>query len=118
MNRRTRVFVSGPMTGSGNPYANIYRGLDAAMALLDRGYAPYIPRLTAFLEAAQGPRPTDVWLDLDRAFLLTCDALVRLSGASPGADQEVIWARKAGIEVFYSLDSLCAGVPPTQEGVS
>lgn len=105
-NRRTRVYVAGPMTGSGNPYANIYRGLDVAVTLLDRGYAPYVPHLTCILEMTQGQRSRETWLGLDKAFLLTCDALVRLDGVSPGADDEVRWATEAGIPVYYSLDQL------------
>jgi hypothetical protein len=109
--RRTRIYCAGPMTGSGNPYANLYRGLEAGAVLLDKGYAPYIPHLTAILEMAKGARTRAVWLELDRAFLLTCDALLRLRGESPGAEKEVIWAREAKMEVYYSLDSLIASEP-------
>jgi hypothetical protein len=106
--RRTRVYVAGPMTGSGNPYANVWRGLDVAITLLDRGFAPYAPHLTSILEMTQGQRDRDVWLELDKAYLLVCDCLLRLDGVSPGADQEVAWARDAQIPVYYSLDSLLA----------
>lgn len=106
MKRRTRVYVAGPMTGSGNPYANIWRGLDVAMTLIDKGYAPYVPHLTCILEMTQGQRDREVWLGLDKAFLLTCDTLLRLNGVSPGADEEVGWAIEAGISVHYSLDML------------
>lgn len=106
--RRTRVYIAGPMLGSGNPYVNVARGLDIGILLFDRGYAPYIPHLTAVLEMAKGMRTRDEWLELDRAFLLTCDCLLRLDGVSPGADAEVVWAREAGITVHYSLDMLFA----------
>jgi len=96
------------MTGSGNPYSNIARGLDIGVLLLDRGYAPYIPHLTAILEMAKGMRDRDTWLELDRAFLLTCDALLRLDGVSPGADQELVWAVQANIPCYMSLDTLFA----------
>lgn len=104
--RRSRIYVAGPMTGSGNPYANIWRGLDVAMTLIDRGYAPYVPHLTCILEMTQGQRDRDTWLALDKAFLLTCDALLRLPGHSPGADEEVQWATDAGIPCHYSLEML------------
>lgn len=106
--RRTRVYIAGPMTGSGNPYANINDGLEIASYLLDRGFAPYCPHLTCILEMAKGMKPREVWLDFDKAYLLTCDALLRRPGVSPGADVEVQWAREAGIPVYYSLDSLFA----------
>lgn len=105
---RLRVYVAGPMLGSGNPYVNIHRGLEISMTILDRGMAPYIPHLTAILEMTQGERSRDTWLELDKAFLLACDAMLRLPGESPGADQEVVWAVAANIPVFMSLDTLFA----------
>lgn len=119
MTRRTRVYIAGPMTGSGNPYVNIHDGLQTAAVLIDRGYAPYIPHLTCFLEACIGGRDHRVWLDFDRAWLSTCDALLRRPGRSPGADQEERWAREMGIPIFYSLDSLFADVRtgPTQDDI-
>lgn len=104
--RRTRVYVASPMLGSGNPYGNIHRGLQVGTILMDRGYAPYLPQLTAMWEMSMGMRTRDEWLALDKAFLLACDCLLRLDGVSPGADQEVTWAREAGIPVHYSLDML------------
>ena len=105
---RLKVYVGGPMLGSGNPYGNIHRGLEVSLMILDRGMAPYIPHLTAILEMTQGERHRDTWLELDKAFLLACDAMLRLDGPSPGADQEVAWAVAAGIPVFLSLDTLFA----------
>lgn len=99
------------MLGSGNPYGNIHRGLDVGATLMERGYAPYLPQLTAVFEMAKGMRTRDEWLALDKAFLLACDCLLRLDGVSPGADQEVTWAREAGIPCFYSLDTLMASMP-------
>lgn len=106
--RRARVYVAGPMLGSGNPYVNIYKACEVGMRLLDAGLAPHIPHLNAQLEMSFGERPVSVWLDLDKAFLLACDALLRLEGKSPGADKEVAWAHEAHIPVFYSLDTLFA----------
>lgn len=114
LTRRTRVYVAGPMTGSGNPYSNIYDGLNVGIRLLDAGFAPYVPHLTCILEMTQGQRERDVWLSLDRAFLLTCEGLLRLPGTSPGADDEVRWAKDAGIPVFYSVGDLLATLPATQ----
>ncbi len=114
MKRRTRVYVSGPMLGSGNPYANIERGLNAAMALFDRGYAPYIPHLNAIMEMTKGLRGRDEWLELDKSFVLACDCLLRLDGVSPGADMEVAWAVAAGIPVHGSLDMVFCCEEPTR----
>jgi nucleoside 2-deoxyribosyltransferase len=108
MRPRLRVYVAGPMLGSGNPYVNVSRGLDVAVILLERGLAPYMPQLTAVLEMTKGMQERETWMELDRAYLVVCDAVLRLPGVSPGADQECDWAREQGIPVFYSLDTLFA----------
>jgi hypothetical protein len=112
--RRTRIYVAGPMTSSGNPYNNINRGISAATVLLDRGYAPYLPHLTCFWEAAVGTRNIATWLELDFAFLETCDAMLRLDGESHGADSEKAFALMHNIPVYHSLDTLCASEAPTR----
>jgi hypothetical protein len=43
--------------------------------------------------------------------LAHCDAVLRLPGASSGADQDVAIARERGIPVYLSVDDLPARVP-------
>jgi hypothetical protein len=37
------------------------------------------------------------------AWLAKCDCLLRLPGESKGADNEVFWAKKLGMPVYYSI---------------
>lgn len=109
MTRRTRVYIAGPITSSGDLLHNIRRALDAGSALLARGYAPYIPHLTCYWEiVANGEFSYEDWMSLDIEYLRTCDALLRLEGVSKGADREMAWAKAHGMPVYYSLDLLVA----------
>jgi hypothetical protein len=45
-------------------------------------------------------------LDYDLNWLAKCDAVLRLPGASSGADREVEYAQKLGIPVFYSIEEI------------
>ena len=106
MIRRTRVYLSGPIGGSGRLTLNVRRAIQVADELLSLGYAPYVPHLTSFWELVQGERPHEQWLALDKEFLRVCDVVLRLPGVSPGADQEEVWARELGIPVVRSIEAL------------
>ena len=114
---RTRVYVAGPIT-VGDVAANVQQAITAGLDLLNRGYAPFIPHLGHFAEPAatwdKNPKRYEEWLELDRSFIVTCDAILRLPGFSKGADREVKWAYEIGVPVFYSLSSLLDQVTPTQ----
>ena len=114
---RTRVYVAGPIT-VGDVAANVQQAITAGLDLLNRGYAPFIPHMSHFAEPAatwdKNPKRYEEWLELDRSFIVTCDAILRLPGFSKGADREVKWAYEIGVPVFYSLSSLLDQVTPTQ----
>jgi hypothetical protein len=116
MKRRTRVYVAGPITSSGNLLHNVRNALNAGTALLQRGYAPYVPHLTCYWEIfAQENFTYEDWIQLDLAYLQTCDALVRLPGVSSGADREVEVATARRIPVYFSLDTVIACEPAERE---
>jgi hypothetical protein len=52
------------------------------------------------------PRPYEFWLHLDNQFLPCCHALLRLEGASSGADKEVQLAASIAIPVFHTIDDV------------
>lgn len=119
MTRRTRVYVAGPITSSGNLLLNVRNALHVGTRLLKRGYAPYVPHLTCFWEiVAQEDFNYEDWLGLDFNYLSTCDAILRLPGASKGADREVELARERGLRVYLSEAVLCSEEPTTQTSVS
>ncbi len=83
------------------------KAIDAAEALLAMGHAPLVPHLNHFWHA-RSPQPDRVWLDLDLAWLEVADAVLRLPGASEGADEECRLAAKRGIPVYDAIE----GLPP------
>ena len=78
---------------------------EVADELADLGFAPYIPHSTHFWHLLF-PRPYEFWLELDNQFFPHCNALIRIPGASDGADKEVAYAQSLGIPVFASLQEL------------
>jgi len=102
--RMKRVYVAGPYS-QGDVAMNVRRAYEAASQLADAGFAPFVPHHTHFWQL-MFPRPYEEWLTLDLAFLPCCDAVLRLSGESVGADGEVREARSLGIPVFDDIDNL------------
>jgi UDP-N-acetylmuramoylalanine-D-glutamate ligase len=98
-----RVYVAGPYTG--DEEANVQRAIAAGHALMDAGFAPFVPHLSHFSEA-QRPRHYEDWMGLDLAWLLSAHAVLRLPGASAGADREVAQAHRSGIPVFTDIEAL------------
>ena len=96
-----RVYVAGPYSG-GDVALNVRRAILAGEALLARGHSPYIPHLTHFWQLLV-PHAYEVWLEQDLVWLGRCEAVLRLSGESLGADREVAIARLRGIPVYDSL---------------
>lgn len=100
----TRVFISSPYT-KGSIGENLNRHFQAANALIDLGFNPYVPLFNHFLEIMQ-PRPYQVWLDMDFEWVEHCDVVLRLPGESAGADRECEHAAKTGIPVYFSIKRL------------
>ena len=100
------IYVAGPIS-HGDYGVNIRNGVEAATRLLEHGFIPYCPHLSAFHHIIF-PQPYERWIELDFAWLEKCDALLRLDGYSPGADREIDHARARGIPVFNSLDTVLA----------
>lgn len=103
--RMLRVYIAGPY--SSNPEANTLAAIAAGAVLIRAGYAPFVPHLSHYVEQ-QHPQPYETWMQLDFAWLAVCDAIVRLPGASSGADREVDRARQLGIPVYFSVEEFLA----------
>jgi len=99
-----RVYVSAPYT-NGDTVWNVRRAIDAGDKLVEMGHFPFIPHLSHFWHYVS-PKSWEQWLEIDRAFIPVCDAVLRLTGESKGADIEVEEAKKLGIPIYYSLDEL------------
>ena len=112
---RTRVYVAGPIS-KGDPTSNCQRAIHVGFKLMDAGYAPFVPHYSYFVDMASthGLGRYEMWIALDLSFISVCHGLLRLGGASGGADREVAWAKELGVRVFYDLQTLLARLPATQ----
>lgn len=104
------IYVASPYT-KGDVAINVRRNIEAADRLAVAGYTPFCPLLTHFWHILI-PHKYEFWCAYDMVWLERCDAIVRLSGESSGADAEVKRAVELGLPVFYSVDEFL-GVPDT-----
>jgi hypothetical protein len=109
---RLVVYVAGPVSPSaeGTTAQHYERAKAVAQTVIDAGHAPILPHFFVHLHDCR-PRDYEEWMAIDGALLLKCDVLLRMQGASKGADREVTAAIKAGIRVVYSV----AELPPLEK---
>lgn len=123
MHKSWMVMIAGPYrSGTGDDpvkmQANLDRLGEAAWEVWNRGHLPVIGEWVALplSHAAGGTRVGDaVWDSIgypaaDR-LLDHCQAVLRLPGASKGADGDVARAQELGLEVVHSVAELPVGVP-------
>lgn len=108
---RKRVYISGPLTSSGEPQENMWRAIDAMRALIDMGFAPLCPHLTLVVDPDARIKHS-VWMEIDLPWVSVSDAILRLPGPSSGADQECREAFERGIPIFHSLAELAKEMGP------
>ena len=104
--RGVRVYVAGPYS-SPDPAVNTRNAILVGDDLLSRGFTPFVPHLTHFWHMLC-PRQYEQWLALDNEWVAVCDMLLRMPGASSGADKEVELAKSLGIPVYHSVEELAA----------
>jgi hypothetical protein len=119
------ILIAGPYrSGTGDDPARMranLRALEAAALPLYRaGHLPMIGEWVALplLEAAGSTRVGDgLWEEIvypvAHRLLARCDAVLRLPGASAGADNDVRLARERGLPVYHRLEEVpgCAATP-------
>lgn len=99
-----RVYIASPYT-LGDVAVNVRRQMECADALIDLGFAPFVPLYSHF-QHMYSPKNWDVWLEQDLEWVKVCNVLLRLSGESAGADIEVKTAKENNIPVVYSIEEL------------
>jgi len=99
-----RVYIASPYS-IGDQAINVRRQIDCAEELMNLGFVPYAPLLSHFQHLVH-PRPIEDWYRFDNEWVRACHYLLRLSGESKGADDEVKLAYKSGVVVFHSLEDL------------
>jgi hypothetical protein len=112
------ILVAGPYrSGTGDDPALMeknLRSLEAvALPLYRAGHIPLIGEWIALplLREAGSTRPGDAIYDeilypIANRLLSRCDAVLRLPGASKGADEDVRLAKERGLAVFESLSDV------------
>ena len=109
-----KIYIASPYS-YGDKQENVNLQMDVAHELLDRGYAPFVPTLSHYLQL-RNPRKEYDWLQLDFEYLVLCDILIRIKPIeneveviSPGADKEEALARKNNIPVFTfnTIEEMC-----------
>ena len=105
MRDRPLVYVAGPYTAP-DPVANLNATIKLATRLYDSELVvPVVPHLSLLWHLVE-PRPVEYWYEYDLHLLRRCDAVLRIQGASQGADREVKEAERLELPVFYNEKSL------------
>lgn len=100
------VYIAGPFT-TGDPEENIHNALDATAHLMTEAHEaglvviPVVPHLWATIP--EEVMEEEDWMEVCLGAVGRCDALIRLPGESPGADEEVDVALAGGTLVFDSI---------------
>lgn len=112
------ILIAGPYrSGTGDDPKLIQQNLDnleaVALPLFRKGHIPMIGEWVALplLHLAGSKKPGDdifneIQYPVAHRLLTKCDAVLRIEGASKGADQDVEIAKKLGLKIFYSLDEV------------
>lgn len=106
---RVHVYVAGPYSNP-DPVENTHRAVLAGERLYAEGFFPVVPHITMVQHLIVPHEPAH-WYERDLHALSRCDALLRLPGFSTGADDEVQFAQRHGIPVYFSIEQLIANPP-------
>ena len=105
MKLKPMIYVAAPLT-KGDMTVNINIAMKQFDELLSSDLiTPICPHWSVFQNIFI-PRPYEDWMQYDFQIIHKCDAILRLSGESPGGDREVALAKKLGIPVFFNKEEL------------
>jgi hypothetical protein len=116
---RKRVYIACPIS-KGDLAHNIRQANAAFLTLFREGFAPFNPVWSVYfgggVYAAANATPSGLghgdWLDVDLPWVSVADAVLRLPGASAGADMETALAASRGIPVFPNVELLTHALNP------
>ena len=112
------ILIAGPYRSGTNDDAQLMKqNLDKlesiALPLFRKGHVPFIGEWMALpLIRLAGSKQTGdkVWEEIQypvaHRMLEKCDAVLRLDGASKGADEDVRKAKERGLKVYYRLEDV------------
>lgn len=104
------VYIASPYTAHADKQAAVDAQMDAFATLRDLGYEPIAPLLSHYIDQRH-PASYERWLQWCLAMVAVSDVVLRLPGASNGADAEVAEAQRLGKPVVYGIDDLMAPPP-------
>lgn len=105
MERKPMIYIAGPLRTGEMPDVGIRNALAYAEELMHYGFTPVVPHLHWFWNLLH-LKTEETWLAHDFQIIMRCDALLRIPGASGGADQEVDFAIEIGRPVFTDINKL------------
>ena len=117
-NKRLLILIAGPYrSGTGDDpqkmAENLHRLESASYPIFKAGHIPMIGEWVALpvWNAAGGHAIGDdlydeIFYPAAGRLIEMCDAVLRLEGASKGADNDVLLARQRGIPVFYDVNEI------------
>jgi hypothetical protein len=112
------ILIAGPYRGGTNDdpiliKKNLDKLESVALPLFRKGYIPMIGEWVALplLHLADSKEIGDsIWDEIQypvaHRLLEKCDAVLRLEGASKGADNDVRIAKERGLKIYYSLEEI------------
>lgn len=102
-----KVFISSAYSADNESdiLKNVLNQKMIAEELYSYGFLPFTPLLYHYHDQ-NFPHDYEFWLDVDKAWLETCDCVLRDGSHSVGADREVDHASAKGIPVFKSMRGL------------
>ena len=112
------ILIAGPYrSGTNDDSTLMQQNLDrlesAALPLFRKGHIPMIGEWVALplINLAGSKKPGDkAWEEIQypvaHRLLEKCDAILRLPGASKGADEDVRVATERGLKIYYSLEDV------------
>ncbi len=112
------ILIAGPYRSGTNDDPGLMRqnlkNLESvALPLFRKGHVPVIGEWIALplIELAGSSRPGDAaWEEVQypvaHRLLEKCDAVLRLEGASKGADEDVRVAKERGLKVYFRLEEV------------
>ena len=107
MSRALRIYVSGPYSAPTleEKEANVDKAIKVAISLYKKGHHPFTPHLSHFVDICTETLKWEDYMQCDIAWLSVADAMLFM-GHSPGADLELIEAKRLGLKIFYNVDEV------------
>jgi len=112
------ILIAGPYRSGTNDdpglmHQNLKRLEATALPIFRLGHIPMIGEWVALplLELAGSTKPGDeayeeILYPAAHRLLMKCDAVLRLEGASKGADEDVRIAKERGLKIYYRLEDV------------